>query len=273
MKKDDLLIRDLGYYVAGSIKEIGEKLAFYISRLKNDVNVYENKEAKEPVDLAKFIDKHSVNGIADLEVFIGEDRYPARLIACPMSEEAINKRHRNANEKAKSNGVKLSKKKLRLLRYAIFITNVPSGMLSSTSVMSIYRARWRVELVFKQWKSCLKLHLFKGYRKERFHCLLYGRLIMILLIGSISPLLMAYALTIGKELSAFKLTNYLIADHNFARAIAEGKIPQLIDQLLRDIPRRLCMDKRRRPSLRSNVKMGNSYYNEQKIEELQENVA
>jgi hypothetical protein len=258
--KGDLLIRDLGYYAAGRIKEIGEKLAFYVSRLKNDVNVYESKDAEWPVDLAKFIDAHSVKGIADMEVFIGEDRYPARLIACLMSEEAINKRHRNANEKAKSNGVKLSKRKLRLLKYAIFITNIPTDMLSSIAVMSIYRARWRVELIFKQWKSCLRLHLFKGYRKERFHCLLYGRLIMILLIGSISPLLMAYALTMGKELSPFKLTNYFIADHNFARAVAEGKIPQWIDQLFRDIPRRLCMDKQRRPSLRNNVKMGICYY-------------
>src|SRR5262249_42208031 len=139
--------------------------------------------------------------------------------------------------------------------------------------MSTYRGRWRVELIFKQWKSCLKLHLFKGYNKERFHCFLYGRLIMILLLGAMSSLLMRYTFNLGRELSCYKLVNYLIADHAFAIAFQEGKMSQFIDKLLQDIPKRLCMDKRQRSSLRSNVRTGRSYYNELEMIDLQKNVA
>ena len=273
LEKDDLVIRDLGYYALERLKEIEIKGAYYISRLKSDVIVYENKEATSPLDLAKFLDQRIFQGIVDVEVFIGKEKHPIRLVACLMSEEAVNKRLRNANRVTQCHGTQMSKKKLSLLKYCIFITNVPEAILSSTLVMSIYRSRWRVELIFKQWKSCLKLHIFKGYNKERFHYFLYGRLIMILLLGVIFPLLMRYALKLGRELSSYKLVNYLIADHAFPRAIQEGKVDVFIVKLLEDIPKRLCMDKRKRLSLRSNVRMGNSYYKELEIMDLKANIA
>jgi hypothetical protein len=268
LEKDDLVIRDLGYFVIKKLQEIEEKGAYYISRWKVNEDVYENKEATAPLDLAKFLDKHIGKGIVDIEVFVGNEKQPVRLVACQLSEEAINKRQREANRSAQRHGTTISKKKTNLLKYSIFITNVPVAMLSSISIMATYRARWRVELIFKQWKSCLKIHLFKGYNKERFHCFLYGRLIMILLLGCIFPPLMLYARTIGRELSCYKLTNYLIADHAFPIALQEGKMNQFIEKLLEDVPRRVCMDKRKRLSLRNNVRMSNSYYNELEIMEL-----
>ncbi len=269
LERDDLVIRDLGYFVLKNLQEIEEKGSYYISRWKVNEDVYKSKEATVPLDLAKFLDKHiRRGGVVDIEVFVGKEKHPVRLVACLMSEEAVNKRRREANRSAQRHGTMVSKKKTNLLKYCIFITNVDVTMLSSLSVMATYRARWRIELIFKQWKSCLKLHIFKGYNKERFHCFLYGRLIMILLLGSISPPLMLYALTLGRELSCYKLTNYLIADHAFAIALQEGKMDSFIEKLLEDIPRRLCMDKRKRFSLRKNVRMSNSYYNELEINEL-----
>ena len=273
LEKDDLVIRDLGYYALDRLKEIEVKGAYHISRLKIDVAVYKSKEATTPMDLAKFLDKIISQGVIDVEVFIGKEKHPMRLVACLMSEEALNKRRRNAKRSAQRRGTKISKKKSSLLKYCIFITNVPLRILSSTSIMSTYRARWRVELIFKQWKSCLKLHIFKGYNKERLLCFLYGRLIMVLLLGAISPLVMRYAITLGRELSSYKLANYLIADHALSKALQENKIGQFVEKLIEDTSRRLCMDKRKRHSLRSNVRLGNSYYNELEISELYKNVA
>lgn len=130
-----------------------------------------------------------------------------------------------------------------------------------------------MELIFKQWKTCLKIHIFKGYNKERFHCIFYGRLTMILLLGALCVPLMIYAQKWKKELSSFKVSNYLIADNLLARAFAEGRVYEFINQLIDDVPKRLCMDKRSRLSLRSNVRQGNSYYNKQKTNWLKENAA
>lgn len=273
LEKGDLVLRDLGYYALERIKEVDQNGAYYISRLKPDVLVYASKDASNPLDLAKFIEKKMVQGIVDVEIFIGKEKYPSRLVACLMDEQAINKRQRDANRAAQRRGTKTSYKKTSLLKYAIFITNVPVTALCSKLVMATYRARWRIELIFKQWKSCLKLHVFRGYNKERFHCFLYGRLIMILLLGCMYPPLILYAQSLGRELSCFKLTNYLIFDHKLPRAIEEDKIDVLIEQIIENIPRRLCMDKRKRLSLRSNVRAGNNYYKDLQIKELRENVA
>jgi IS4 transposase len=273
LEESDLVLRDLGYYALARIKEIAQKSSYFISRLKADVVVYESKDAVQPLDLAKFLEKHIWQGIVDIEIFIGVEKYPVRLVACLMNEEAVNKKRRAANRTAQRHGTQISKKKSSLLKYCLFITNVPENILSGTLVMATYRARWRIELIFKQWKSCLKLHIFKGYNKERFYCLLYGRLIMILLLGSIAPPLIQYALQQGRELSCYKLMNYLIADHVFARAIQEGRLSHFVDQLILDLPRRFCMDKRKRYSLRSNVRMGQSYYKKLEMMELCANVA
>ena len=96
---------------------------------------------------------------------------------------------------------------------------------------------------------------------------------MILLLGSLYPPLMLYARGLGKELNCYKVTNYLIADHAFAMALQECKMDQFIEKLIEDIPRRLCIDKRERLSLRNNVRMSNSYYNELEIMELRSNAA
>jgi hypothetical protein len=44
------------------------------------------------MDLAKFLDQGTQRGIVNVEIFIGKEKHPARLIACLMSEEAVNKR-------------------------------------------------------------------------------------------------------------------------------------------------------------------------------------
>jgi len=274
LQKNNLVIRDLGYYVLDNLKEIENKEAYYVSRWKVNVDVYRNKNDTRPLDLAKFLDKRlNRESIVDIEVFIGKEKHRVRLVACLMNEEAIKKRRINAHRSAQRHSRQMSKKKLNLLKFSIFITNIPFEMISSKIIMTIYRARWRVELIFKEWKSCLKLHMFKGYNKERFHCFLYGRLIMILLLGLIYPILMNFAFTIGKELSCFKLTKYLIGDHVFPRMFYEGKIDEFIKQLLSDLPRRLCMDKRKRRSLRTNVREGNCYYNNIIIKDLGDLIA
>ena len=262
LEKDDLVIRDLGYFVLKAMQEIEKNEAYYVSRWKVSELVYTSKDAVEPVDLARFIEEHMYQGIVDVEVFIGKNKHPVRLVACRMDEEAVNKKFREANKTSKRRGAQISKKKKNLLKYSIYITNVPIAILSSTLVMAVYRARWRVELIFKQWKSCLKLHIFKGYNKERFYCFLYGRLIMCLLLGKIYPILMCYAFKLNRELSNFKLIQYLIADHAFPKAFQEEQIEKFIEQLLVDTPRRLCKDKRKRLTLRENVRMGNSYHNQ-----------
>ncbi|WP_081003393.1 transposase [Aneurinibacillus migulanus] len=47
VEEKDLCIRDLGYFSLGNFKEIEERDAFYVSRLKVNVRVYEKNENME----------------------------------------------------------------------------------------------------------------------------------------------------------------------------------------------------------------------------------
>jgi DDE family transposase len=268
LEKDDLLIRDLGYYALARLKDIEEKSAYYISRLKVDVIVYDSPDSKTPLNLAKFLERQMINGIVDETVYISEARHPVRLVACVMCEQAVAKKRRAVNRAAARRGRTVGKKASNLMKFCLFITNVPPFMLSPTDIMACYRARWRVELIFKQWKTCLKLHVIKGFNYARFHCLLYGRLIMILLLAWLSPPLIKFAISIGKELSTFKLSKYLIFDDAFSEAVQKGVIDRYIENLLKDLPQRLCMDRRRRKSLRANVRAGRSWHNDLEISGL-----
>jgi Transposase DDE domain len=276
LEEGDLLIRDLGYYALARIQEVEARLAFYISRFKVNELVFKCKDDKEAVDLCDLIKQYiDSEGKFDFIVYLGKARHQARLIGCELREEIINKRLRDANRAAKRRGAKtVSKKKLSLLRYALFITNIPSHMIDMEYIIVIYRARWRVELIFKQWKSNLKIHLFKGYNKERFYCLLYGRMIMILLLGAMTCVLMEYASRIGRELSSFKFIKYMIADHAFAKALQNKNSQAFIRNLMRDLRRKLCQNIRKKhASLRSNVRNGRNYYNNLTVNVLKDKLA
>ena len=109
-------------------------------------------------------------------------------------------------------------------------------------------------------ECCLKINVIRGFREERIKCLLYGRMIMILLLGMINSITMKYAYSIGREISEIKLINYLIADHYFSKIIFTMDIETLIKDLIIDIPRKLCKDKRKRKTLRQRVRDGDMYH-------------
>lgn len=44
--------------------------------------------------------------------------------------------------------------------YTVLVTNVPRGVLTARQVAEVYRLRWQIELVFKEWKSYANLHAF-----------------------------------------------------------------------------------------------------------------
>ena len=272
LEKGDLVIRDLGYFAVERFKEIEAK-CYHISRLKTDVNIYENMDDIEPIDLVEFFKKHSVKSLIDVKIFVGKEKHAMRLVASSICKKTIAQKLKKAKRRSQRNGTAISEKKLNLLQFNICLTNVPKSMLSCSAIMVIYRARWRIENIIKQWKSCLGVHIFNGYKEKSLECLIYGRLIVILLIHSISTPLMQYAITLNKELSCFKLFKYMVADNAFKKAFDEFKIAEFIKILLLDLPKRLCMDERKRYSLRKNVRTNTCFPKSKKMNNLSKKFA
>lgn len=152
-KKDDLVLRDLGYFVLDSFKGLNENEASFISRLKPAVKIYDQVSGKE-INLAKILKR---DGRIDRWVLVGKEKQVRmRLVAQKLPEDVAY----NKIEKVKKDRdwrKNHNKEYLYLLHFNIYVTNISQGELSTKRIAEVYRLRWRIENIFKSWKSYLKL--------------------------------------------------------------------------------------------------------------------
>jgi hypothetical protein len=178
VKKGDLVIRDLGYFILRTFQNLNTRGVYYISRLKKGVLVF-TKEEEEPIDLAKML---RGRGELDISVFIGEEeRVPVRLIAIPVEEKVASERRRKAKNN-RDRRCNPGKEHLFLLGWELFITNVEAEHIGKQEIAEIYFLRWRIEIIFKCWKSYFKITGVPGDgNKIRLDAFIYYMLIFIVL--------------------------------------------------------------------------------------------
>ncbi len=152
LQAGDLVLRDLGYFSLPIFSQIMSKGAFLLSRLRNGVLLRDPKTKKE-IDLLRLLRR---DGRLDRNVLVGAEQVPMRLVVLPVPQEVANQRR--ARARSSRNASAPSAKRLALMNWSPFVTNVPPEVWPAEAVAQIYRLRWRVEIIFKSWKSCLRLH-------------------------------------------------------------------------------------------------------------------
>ena len=159
----------------------------------------------------------------------------------------MEQRRRNAYETARKKGRTPTQAYLHWLQFGWYMTNVPPSVWASEVIVIVYRIRWQIELLFKQWKSLLQIHVRTGTRPERIQCLLYGRLTTITMLMRICAYAAWYAAAVlRREISLYKLIAWLKRTGRFAYAVHEGTIEALCSDLRRDMATLLCKQKRKR---------------------------
>ena len=180
-----LNIRDLGYITTTYLKAVENNHAYYLNRLPK-IGVYKkNNQGCEPLSW-EAIDKKMKKGKfkhLEFDVYLGKDnKIKTRMVIYPVPKDVANKRVRKAAQGGKrTEGYQISKEYKIKARYNIFITNVPGKIIPAEEIVNAYRLRWQIELIFKAWKSNLRIHKVKAVKKERMECQLIARLIWILL--------------------------------------------------------------------------------------------
>lgn len=71
-------------------------------------------------------------------------------------------------------------------RVNLLVTNTLPEELPATEVYAFYSLRWQIEILFKTWKSIFRVHVVKPMKLERFQCHLYGQLLRLYLVASIT---------------------------------------------------------------------------------------
>lgn len=164
LRKGDLLIRDLGYFVLGAFAQIEQQKAFYISRLRYGVSLYDTKGR-----LVNWKDLCRKKGIIDKIVLAGaEQKMRVRIVMVPLPAEQAAGKVRKA-KKDRDKRLNHSKDYYLWLGYNVFITNVGDTVLSKAQVAEVYKVRWQVEILFKSWKSCFHLQAMLHERCTNIH--------------------------------------------------------------------------------------------------------
>jgi len=147
-EKRDLILRDLGYCTLKSLACLIEK-QFVITSWDKKTNMYEPETDKKIQLLSLFKGKTKV----DQTVLVGSKmKLSMRLVALKLPEDIAKERVRKAKADRHSN-TNHSAMYYELLKWDIFLTNVPAEMLSPKQVIKLYALRWYIEILFKAWKS------------------------------------------------------------------------------------------------------------------------
>jgi hypothetical protein len=248
----DVAVTDRGYAQAQGMHEAVQRGAALLVRL-NPFSVVLSDAQGQPLSLVEALKRQKTETIRTLEVVIasadGEAQVRGWVHAYRLNPEQAGRARQKCRQRHKKGTPKADT--LYLAGWVVVFTTLPPLVLNAQTIMALYRCRWQVELMFKNWKSLLNLHLLKGTRPERIKCILYGRLITIVMLAMVSSYAVWYVEDyLHKELSIPKLINWLKRKGRFAKAMHVGTLEDLFNNLRRALPKRLCKQKRKRRTSR-----------------------
>lgn len=245
IQEGDLVLRDRGYLTPDEVRRQRAAGADCIYRHKTGTT-YLDPETLEPIDLPALLRSRQR---LDMEVLLNNPSHtPVRLVAAPVDEETANLRRMKA--KRETRGHNPSKAVLELMDWTIFITTIPAALADFARILAIYGLRWRIEVIFKAWKSHMKFHLLHRVSKRQMTILLKARLLLITCATNILHGPLAAALRHGyrRRLSLLKFMRYLsVGPANFLRALRSLSMGDAQARAFhKALVRYCCYDKRKR---------------------------
>lgn len=211
ISKNYLVITDLGYWCFDIFDKIKEKGAYYVSRFNIKANLWlKNENDFSQIKLEEFLKKQTANSV-EFDAYINKN-HKTRIVAFRVPEEKANSRRANLKKNAKKKRYEASQKSLDLCDWAILMTNCDKDIIPGEMLRSVYRIRWTIELVFKNWKSILKIDTCNVIKnKNRLLCEIYGKLILATIIHNVYQITNSYLWeTEKKEISFWCVMNYIM---------------------------------------------------------------
>ena len=207
LQENDLRIEDLGYFQLQRLEQIGAGKAFFLSRYRFGIVVFEWKNAAyQQIDLLELERSMQAGQRRTLNVFIGhEQKLPVRMVIEKVPAEVVAEKRRKLQYDPQIKRKSLSKKRLKLCSLNIYITNTTEEQLPCEQIRHYYSLRWQIEIIFKSWKSVYRIDQTKPMKLARFECMHLGALILITITTNIMAVCRMHLLTAhSKELSEFR---------------------------------------------------------------------
>lgn len=243
----DLLLRDLGYFAVGVFRQLHAKGVHFLSRYRHGTALF-LPDGITPFPLLRRLRQ---SGSLDTLLRIGADeKLLVRLVALPVPTQVANQRRRKLRAN-RDKRLHPSKEQLQLLDWQILITNVHDNLWDAQTVARLYALRWRIETLFKAWKSHFHIGLIPNGSPHQIEAVIYARLLWISLFHLLLfvPLSQHAIATTGNPISLLKLANFLT--QNLWMLLSTD--PSQHDTLLRLILYHCPYDKRKRPNHFQNI--------------------
>lgn len=180
----DLILRDLGFFSLRVFRRLDQLGAFFLSRCKHGLNFYDPQTGRK-LDLVRELKAHPH---FDRMVLAGEEKVLLRLVAEPVSAAVANQRRRQARQN-RDQRLNPSPERLFLLGWNIFLTNVPAAVWPPQALFWVYRLRWRIEIIFKAWKSHLRFTEFNRRNEHMVRLSVLTKLLFCMIVAKFSDTL------------------------------------------------------------------------------------
>ena len=185
VQPQDLVLIDLGFFSLRFFAAIAAQPAYFLSRFLVGTQLC-SADTLKPFSLHPVL-KKALGPAYQQPVLMGTDlRLSCRLIALRAPELIAQRRRRQLRKTAKKKGRTPSQPQLDLCAWTVLVTNAPEALLPASQVRTFYRLRWQIELIFKQFKSILRIHHCRTKNPQRLLCELYGKLIAAVLVHSLA---------------------------------------------------------------------------------------
>lgn len=174
-----LRLADLGYFDLKRMAELTRQGVYWLSRLKAGTKV--RTEDGTRWDSVHALLEAQGRDRVELSIRLGlAQRLPCRLLAERVPPEVAEVRRRRLRDDAQRQRRRLTAETLALAEWTVLVTTAPAELLSLSEALTLRRARWQIELLFKLWKSHGGIATSRSAQPQRVLCEVYAKLLAML---------------------------------------------------------------------------------------------
>ena len=107
------------------------------------------------------------------------DGRPWRVVALPAPAAVATTRRQKLQEAASRRGQRVSDAQWAWAEWTVLLTNALAEHLTAADIVTLYRARWQIELLFKLWKEHGRVDEVRSQQPWRVGCEVLAKLLAL----------------------------------------------------------------------------------------------
>ncbi len=180
LQAGSIYVHDSGYGYRDRVAQATEAGAYTVTAFYPGSFPLEDEQAKS-FEVVKWLKKQRARAgkICCIRVFFrhGGKRYEARVVGLRRTEQQAQRMRRRKKKKAGQDHRKLQGETLYLAGWLLVLRTLPAADWSAQEVLSLYRARWHIEVLFKRIKQLLCQHILRAETEETARATVYAILV------------------------------------------------------------------------------------------------